>query len=235
MVEQTVMDDFEALFPCRSNAELARQFGVSERTIARWARSRGLRKSALYVSAVSRAARAKANPNLPRGAAHWKWKGGRAWERFKDPRYVAWRNAVLQRDGYRCQSCFRQCKRHELGLAAHHIVAWADDEALRYEVENGVTLCRSCHMELHGLGTRPIPLVLCACGCGTPIPCRDAYGRPRRYVNRHGKRGKPMPLESRDRLSLQRRGRALTAEHRRNISAGLRASAKRVGRPPKTT
>ncbi|MCA1818415.1 MAG: hypothetical protein LC746_18915, partial [Acidobacteria bacterium] len=47
------------------------------------------------------------NGTLPRGEKHYKWKGGRAWERFKDPRYVAWRLAVLERDGYICRRCLR--------------------------------------------------------------------------------------------------------------------------------
>jgi len=30
-----------------------------------------------------------------RGERHYNWKGGRPWERFKKPEYLAWRNAVL--------------------------------------------------------------------------------------------------------------------------------------------
>src|SRR5262249_36864149 len=63
---------------------------------------------------------------LPKGATHYKWKGGRPWERFKNPRYSAWRTAVLERDGYVCQSCQRQCKKYERGLAAHHVKSYAD-------------------------------------------------------------------------------------------------------------
>jgi transposase len=42
------------------------------------------------------------NGSICRGERHYKWKGGRPWERFKKPEYLAWRNAVLERDGYVC-------------------------------------------------------------------------------------------------------------------------------------
>lgn len=121
-----------------------------------------------------------------RGPAHPGWKGGRPWERFRDPRYLAWRNAVLERDGYRCRRCGRQCKKHERGLAAHHLKAYATHTAERFDVSNGVTLCRECHMSEHGKSLPPPALVACACGCGTLIPSIDRYGRPRRFVNHHG-------------------------------------------------
>src|SRR5262245_59763085 len=84
--------------------------------------------------------------SLLKGPRHPFWKGGRPWERFKNPGYVAWRNALLERDGYVCQSCGRQCKKYERGLAAHHIKPYASFPDLRYEVSNGTTLCRQCHM-----------------------------------------------------------------------------------------
>lgn len=47
---------------------------------------------------------------MPKGDTHHKWKGGKPWERFRDPRYLQWRTAVLERDKYVCQDCGRQCK-----------------------------------------------------------------------------------------------------------------------------
>lgn len=126
--------------------------------------------------------------SILRGPRHPFWKGGRPWERFRDPAYLRWRNAVLARDGYRCQSCGRQCRKHEKGLAAHHIRSYASEPALRLALDNGLTLCRRCHMELHGRSPRPAALIPCACGCGTLISERDIYGRARRYVNHHAHR-----------------------------------------------
>jgi hypothetical protein len=229
-----VDDAFLADFPVTPTRELAGRYGVSERTIARWATKLGLRKNAEYRSAVARAIRAKLDPSLlQRGPTHWNWKGGRPWERFRDPRYLAWRNAVLARDAYTCERCGRVCKKYERGLAAHHIFPWAESPATRFDLSNGMTLCRACHMELHGRAPTKPALIPCACGCGTMIPSRDPYGRPRRYVIRHAKRGKRMSAESRAKLSASRRGRRLDEAHRAKISLGLRTSSHRIGRPPR--
>ncbi len=133
------------------------------------------------------------NGKLLRGARHPLWKGGRPWERFKDKQYLAWRNAVLERDNYICQQCRRQCKKHERGLAAHHIKPYAQFSSLRYDINNGLTMCRQCHLALHGRAPQPKEPIPCACGCGTFIQPFDKYGRSRSYVNYHGAKGKPKP------------------------------------------
>ena len=173
--------------------------------------------------------------NVKRGPDHWNWKGGRPWERFKDPRYLEWRTAVLDRDSYTCQLCGRMCKKHEKGLAAHHINEWANAPDRRYDVDNGVTLCRECHMKLHGHALPPGSLVACACGCGVMIAARDRYGRSRRFVNHHARRGAKMSAEAKGKLSAERRGQRLSPQHRARISRGLRLSTKRIGRPRKPT
>jgi hypothetical protein len=131
------------------------------------------------------------NGTTPKGEKHYKWKGGRPWQRFKELRYVAWREAVLKRDDYVCQKCRRRCRKYERGLAAHHVKSYAAHPALRYEVSNGLTLCRSCHLHLHGRAPKPRPLIECACGCGSMIEATDRYGRARSYVNHHHRRGQP--------------------------------------------
>lgn len=131
------------------------------------------------------------NGTLPKGAKHYKWKGGRPWERFKEQRYVVWRNAVLERDGYVCQYCRRECRKHERGLAAHHVKPYALYPSLRYDVANGLTLCRLCHLQPHWRAPKPRALIECACGCGTPLEPSDRYGRARLYVNHHHRRKQP--------------------------------------------
>ena len=128
------------------------------------------------------------NGTLPRGQKHYKWKGGKPWRRFKDPVYVGWRTSVLERDIYICQHCHKQCKKYERGLAAHHIEPYSSRPELRFEISNGLTLCRNCHLELHKRAPKlkdPIP---CGCGCGTMIEPFDCYGRPRRFINHHHRR-----------------------------------------------
>lgn len=65
--------------------------------------------------------------------------------------YVDWRTAVFRRDDYTCQSCgARGVKIH-----AHHIQAWNDSPELRFDIGNGVTLCRYCHADQHREGHDP--------------------------------------------------------------------------------
>ena len=63
-------------------------------------------------------------------------------------RYKHWRMSVLERDGFVCQGCGTK-----KNLQAHHIITWEEcrgNKDLRYATENGITLCRACHLEAHG-------------------------------------------------------------------------------------
>lgn len=60
--------------------------------------------------------------------------------------YKQWRNAVIERDGRRCQ----RCGSAEY-LQAHHLQAWKDHPDLRYDLTNGITLCTTCHEVEHGM------------------------------------------------------------------------------------
>ena len=62
---------------------------------------------------------------------------------------MRWRAAVLARDGYRC----RLCGTTESRLEAHHIEPYYSAPELRYDVENGITVCHACHRGvMHGKG-----------------------------------------------------------------------------------
>lgn len=256
--------EFALLYRFTTNAELARQLGVSPSTVSRRARGLGVRKDASHYRAmqhgrmigrtlgpttrakiaakamgrrVTEAAKVaalrtkRARGTLLRGDRHPNWKGGRPWERYRRPEYIAWRSAVLDRDRYCCTDCGKQCLRYESGLAAHHLLSYAKHPESRYDVANGVTLCRRCHMARHGKSTSTPRRVPCACGCEATIPDRDPYGRPRRFVNYRAARGRPMTAATKDILRVQRAGLTLSRDHRAKISAGLRSSHQRIGHP----
>ena len=67
--------------------------------------------------------------------------GDRRLKHNSDVRYVEWRTAVFTRDDFTCQNCGVRGGR----IQAHHIKSWARYPSLRFEVLNGVTLCRPCH------------------------------------------------------------------------------------------
>lgn len=56
---------------------------------------------------------------------------------------VAWASMVKLRDG-KCTECSSVYDLH-----AHHIKSYKDNESLRYDVNNGITLCGSCHRKWH--------------------------------------------------------------------------------------
>lgn len=77
------------------------------------------------------------------------WKNGSSERRRIDRRrseYREWRLAVFERDHFTC----RHCGDNKGGnLNAHHIKPYADFIELRFELDNGLTLCKSCHIKIH--------------------------------------------------------------------------------------
>ena len=66
---------------------------------------------------------------------------------YDDPVYREWRRRVYKRDKFTCQMPKCNVKK---GLQAHHIRKWSSASILRYDVQNGITLCRKCHKEITG-------------------------------------------------------------------------------------
>lgn len=79
-----------------------------------------------------------------RGSDNPSWKGGATSDEqlIRSSRDMnIWRKKVFDRDDYRCFDCGQK----EGKLHAHHIYAFSKYPRLRFAVENGLTLCASCH------------------------------------------------------------------------------------------
>ena len=84
----------------------------------------------------------------PSGERHWNWKGGVTdiSHRIRESsEYKQWRRSVFIKDNYTCQNC--GCVGGTLN--AHHIKPFSAFPELRFDVSNGITLCRKCHINLH--------------------------------------------------------------------------------------
>ena len=82
--------------------------------------------------------------NPRRGELAYNWKGGSGTERHQAmgrTEYKQWRVAVFTRDNYTCQIC----SQYGGYLHADHIETWAENPSLRYDLNNGRTVCRACH------------------------------------------------------------------------------------------
>jgi hypothetical protein len=84
-----------------------------------------------------------------RGLSHWNWKGGvnRKNHRRETKQYKEWRLSVYRRDHFKCQDCGKHC--NQKNIVAHHLKGWSKYPKLRYEISNGITLCRKCHRLRH--------------------------------------------------------------------------------------
>jgi hypothetical protein len=66
-------------------------------------------------------------------------------DRRKSIKYSEWRNNIFKLDNYICVAC----QQKGCSLVAHHVDGyhWAKDK--RFDMKNGVTLCKKCHSRFH--------------------------------------------------------------------------------------
>ena len=64
----------------------------------------------------------------------------------KYPEYREWRNKVYERDNYKCCKCGDN---NGGNLVAHHIENYSEHKNKRTDVNNGITLCKECHVTFH--------------------------------------------------------------------------------------
>ena len=61
---------------------------------------------------------------------------------YSDPEYKKWREAIRKRDHSKCKwpNCNSSKKIH-----AHHVMPWSAFPSLRYDINNGICLCKIHH------------------------------------------------------------------------------------------
>lgn len=70
------------------------------------------------------------------------------------PAVKRWRKEVFSRDNYKCRIADNKCNGK---IEAHHILPWRDFVELRYEINNGITLCHAHHPKKRAEEKRLIP------------------------------------------------------------------------------
>lgn len=82
------------------------------------------------------------------GSLNPNWKGGiTPWRRlvYASKKWKNWSNSVREIWNYTCQICG---KRGHGDIHANHIKKFIDHPLLRFEVKNGIALCKYCHVSL---------------------------------------------------------------------------------------
>lgn len=77
------------------------------------------------------------------------WQGGKSviYKRLRaSADFVEWRRKVFERDDYTCQVCGkRNGNGYTVILHPHHIKSFTHYPELRFDVDNGITVCVNCH------------------------------------------------------------------------------------------
>ncbi len=84
------------------------------------------------------------------GPLHHRWitdrtklkKSGDSEKDRRSSACVTWRLQIRTRDGWRCKIANEHCAGR---LEVHHILGWTEFPELRYELNNGITLCHAHH------------------------------------------------------------------------------------------
>ena len=71
-----------------------------------------------------------------------------------DPEYKQWVKKVKKRDNNICRINNKDCSGY---CEVHHILNWSEYPELRYEVNNGITLCQAHHLRKRAEEKRLIP------------------------------------------------------------------------------
>ena len=92
------------------------------------------------------------------GSKNPNWKGGLENRKKKDERndsmYIEWVRKIKKRDNWGCRINNKDCVGY---CIVHHILPWSEYPELRYEINNGITLCQAHHPRKRAEEKRLIP------------------------------------------------------------------------------
>jgi hypothetical protein len=95
---------------------------------------------------IQKICKARAKQVMPLGEKHPRWIKDRSKLKISDNRDNTqcryWAYGVKKRDLGKCRMSNKDCKGQ---LEAHHILNWVEYPELRYDVNNGITLCLNHH------------------------------------------------------------------------------------------
>jgi len=156
-------DMFQRYLAGEGATPLAEEYGISWVTFARALDRRGIERRTVEDECRKRVPAMNELNRILHSDDEWckrmsaklqrvtlaEWVGFRQ-TRSKDrisltPEWRAWRKAVYDRDGHRCVLCSKHKRQLKTPLEPHHILRRKDCPERTFDVNNGVTLCRTCH------------------------------------------------------------------------------------------
>lgn len=156
--------------------QLAKEFGVSPSAVLSALRRAGIKTRSMSEAiglldtielVRARAAELRAAGEMSKlmsagrqGIAPEEWDGFRNdyWQRVRSSKeWADWRTQVYARDGYHCVLCGAGSTRAN-PLDPHHIWKKSLYPERVFDVTNGVTLCRACHLTVNGQEEEWAPL-----------------------------------------------------------------------------
>lgn len=86
-----------------------------------------------------------------RGEANPRWDPNRGKGQLgrRSPADKRWKKSVLERDNYTCVWCGS-----ESNIEVDHIKPWSKHPELRFNLDNGRTLCHNCHCKTSTYGSK---------------------------------------------------------------------------------
>lgn len=79
-----------------------------------------------------------------KGNKSYLWQGGITLINYairNSRKYKKWRDKVFKRDDWTCQECSKESGNFQV----HHIKPFSTHPKLRFNMSNGITLCKKCH------------------------------------------------------------------------------------------